>query len=141
MELIIFIVLFALGLIFWKLNESRHYKSIKQREETYKNIFVINDTDARSFNLTQGELLYGSTAVSVDYFKKIVAGFINFFGGRITVYERVLDRARREATLRLKQQAAEKGYNCIVNLKIDTSSINGKKQDAPACADLRLQLE
>lgn len=136
MELIIFITLVILGLVFWKINESRHYKSIVEREEKYKHIFVMNDTDARNFSLTGGELIYGSTAVSIDYFKKIVAGFINFFWGKITVYERILDRARREATLRVKEQAVAKGYNCIVNLKVDTSTINGKNPNSTACAEV-----
>jgi len=44
-------------------------------------------------------------------------------------YESLVDRARREAILKVKQKAEEAGYNCIVNLRIETSSIskNAKK--------------
>lgn len=39
-------------------------------------------------------------------------------------YESLVDRARREAVLKVKQKAEESGYNCIVNLRIETSSIS-----------------
>jgi uncharacterized protein YbjQ (UPF0145 family) len=136
MEIIIFLILFVLWLVFWKINEKRHYKSIIEREEQYKNILVVTDRDTKSFNVSGSELLTWNVAVSIDYFKMVVAGFINFFWGRITVYEKVLDRARREATLRLKEEASKKGYNCIVNLRLDTSTINWKKANSTSCAEV-----
>ncbi len=50
-----------------------------------------------------------------------MAGLINFFGGNITVYESLVDRARREALLRMKESA--KDASEIINIKIETSSI------------------
>jgi len=59
-----------------------------------------------------------------------MASFVNIFGGRIKAYESLVDRARREAVLKVKQKAYENNYNAIVNLRIETSSItkNAKKR-------------
>ena len=52
------------------------------------------------------------------------AGLRNFFGGRVSAYETLVDRARREATLRMKQQADAWGADTICNVRIETSSIS-----------------
>ena len=60
--------------------------------------------------------------VSVDYFKQILAGLRNLFGGTIQSYETLLDRARREAVLRMKERCPKADQ--ILNLRIETSSIS-----------------
>ena len=71
--------------------------------------------------ITQVLLVQGSAVVSVDYFKRMVAALRNFFGGNIRAYETLVDRARREAILRLKQSCPDATQ--IINLRIETSSI------------------
>jgi len=52
----------------------------------------------------------------------------NFFGGRVSSYETLVERARREATLRMKQEAAEFGAQVVFNLKLETASVSqGRK--------------
>ena len=62
--------------------------------------------------------------MSVDYFKRFIAGLRNLIGGRVTSYESLLDRARREAILRMKQEAKDLGANLIFNVKFETASIS-----------------
>ena len=59
--------------------------------------------------------------VSVDYFKRILAKFRNFFGGNVQSYETLIDRARREAVLRMKESCQD--ADMIINLRLETSSI------------------
>ena len=63
----------------------------------------------------------GSVVVSIDYFKRFVAALRNIVGGSVGSYETLVDRARREAVLRLKESA--KGANIVVNVRVETSSI------------------
>jgi hypothetical protein len=79
MEILTFIALIAIGLIFGKINEARHYKSIIAREEKYKNVFILNDRDSKLLPISDAGFICETTVVSIDFFKKIVAGFINFF--------------------------------------------------------------
>ncbi len=126
MEFLIFIIILLLGLYFWKRAERKHYTSIHQREETYKNIIVLSDTDLKQAKNNQSEwiLIAEGTVVSIDAFKKLMAGFVNIFGGRMKSYESLVDRARREAILKVKQRAEESGCNVIANLRLETSSIS-----------------
>ena len=62
--------------------------------------------------------------ISVDYFKHISAALRNLIGGRVIAYEALMDRARREAILRMKTDAKEKGASQIFNVKLETSSIS-----------------
>lgn len=126
MELIIFLVITALWLFFGKHIEKKHYASIVEREETYKNIVVLSDKDLQGIKNVEGDgvMMSEGTVVSIDAFKKLMAAFVNLFGGRMKAYESLVDRARREAVLKLKQSAHEAGNNCIANLRIETSSIS-----------------
>jgi uncharacterized protein YbjQ (UPF0145 family) len=72
--------------------------------------------------ISHAELVHGHVVISVDYFKQILAGLRNLFGGTIQAYETLLDRARREAVLRLKESCPT--ANEILNLRIETSSIS-----------------
>jgi uncharacterized protein YbjQ (UPF0145 family) len=69
-------------------------------------------------------MVAGSTVVSVDYFKRFLAHLRNFFGGRVRAYESLLDRARREALLRMKTEANERGFDAVINVRIETANIS-----------------
>ena len=71
--------------------------------------------------VTEVRLVQGGVVISVDYFKRIVTSLRNFFGGNIRGYETLVDRARREAILRLKESCPDATQ--IVNLRLETSSI------------------
>ena len=55
--------------------------------------------------------------------KRLLAILRNFFGGRVKAYEPLVDSARREAILRMKEEAKTKGAHMIVNLRLETSTI------------------
>jgi len=73
---------------------------------------------------TGGELVQGNVVVSADYFKTFVAGLRKLVGGRLRSYETLLDRGRREAVLRMKQEAQGLGANHIFNVRFETASIS-----------------
>ena len=70
-------------------------------------------------------LVNGSMVVSVDYFKRILAMLRIFFGGNVQSYETLIDRARREAVLRMKESCP--GADQVINLRLETSSITKGK--------------
>jgi len=59
--------------------------------------------------------------VSSDYFRSLLAGLRNLIGGSVRSFETLLDRGRREAVLRMKEQFPE--ADVIVNVRIETSTI------------------
>ena len=129
MELLInlgFVVLLGLiGLVAGSAIERRHYRSIREREQALKHVLLFNEK--RPPLTVSGQPFYivqGSVVVSSDYFKNLAAGLRSIFGGRLTSYETLLDRARREAVLRMKQQAHERGAHMVVNVLFETSTLN-----------------
>jgi uncharacterized protein YbjQ (UPF0145 family) len=68
--------------------------------------------------------------VSSDYFKSFVAGFRNLVGGRFRGYESLLERARREALLRLKLQAREAGASLVIGVRFHSTRIAGSATPA-----------
>jgi uncharacterized protein YbjQ (UPF0145 family) len=122
-DILFFVLTIMIGYISGTLIEKRHFKSLQKREKEMLYLPTIAvkkplEEDA----IIRSELVNGSVVISIDFFKKFVAGLINFFGGNITVYETLIDRARREALLRMKEDA--KDASEIINIKIETSSIS-----------------
>jgi uncharacterized protein YbjQ (UPF0145 family) len=76
--------------------------------------------------LTTGEtfLVTGSVVVASDYFKNFVGSLRNFFGGRMSFHETLLDRARREAVTRMREKAQQLGAQQVVDVHIETSFID-----------------
>jgi uncharacterized protein YbjQ (UPF0145 family) len=65
--------------------------------------------------------------IAEDYFKRIAAGLRGLVGGRITVYESLLDRGRREAIVRMKQEARQLGATMILNVRLETASLSEER--------------
>lgn len=128
-DLIIFLILLFLGFVFGYLAEKRHYSSIKRREEETADISLLTlKTMHEMPNTPSVCYVAGTVVISIDFFKKIAAMLKNLFGGRINSYESLLDRARREAILRMKSDAQMMGAKFVYNVRIETSSISkGRK--------------
>ncbi len=135
-NLIILAVLISCGYFFGKHNEKKHYRSIKEREN---NLLALPLTSSKyplddKETVKQAYLVQGCVVISIDYFKRIVAGLRNFFGGNIQSYETLLDRARREAVLRLKESCSDADE--IINLRIETSSISKGGDNRIGCVEV-----
>ena len=123
-DLILFLVLLSLGYAVGQYAERRHYRSIIEREDRLNALPAIASRYPPTEPSYEQALVLGSTVVSVDYFKRFLAALRNLFGGRVTAYESLLDRARRESLLRMKQQAADLGAAMVFNVKYETASIS-----------------
>jgi uncharacterized protein YbjQ (UPF0145 family) len=123
-DLIIFLVLLSLGYGVGQYAERRHYRSIIEREGRFNALPAIASRYPPIEPHYEQALVIGSTVISVDYFKRFLAALRNLFGGRVTSYESLLDRARRESLLRMKEQAATLGAAMVFNVKYETASIS-----------------
>ncbi len=132
-DIILFLLLLAVGYTCGSLAERRHYASINQRENQQLQFQAMTvEPCLKPGQVKESFLVQGSAVISIDYFKRLLAILRNIFGGRVKAYESLIDRARREATLRLKEQALAQGADMVVNLRLETSTIgnsaNRKKQ-------------
>lgn len=116
------LILLVFALLVGSILERRHFASIRQREQVTQGLPVVpTDWLDPERSVAETRLVTAGVVVSLDYFKRFLASFRNLVGGRVQSYESLLDRARREAILRLKEQVPD--ADIIVNLRIDTSNI------------------
>lgn len=129
MDFIIFLILMMLGYGFGTWAERRHYKSIEKREAQFQKLptIALKKPLPQPGRVVRAQLASGNVVISVDYFKRFLAALRNIFGGRVSSYETLVDRARREATLRMKESCP--GATQIINVRLETASIskNSKK--------------
>lgn len=118
----------ALGYIFGRAAEARHYRSIIAREKEQLQLPSTSlKTLLRGGPVARSELVTGSVVISIDYFKKAASALRALVGGPLKSYETLLDRAKREAILRLKESCP--GADEIINLRLETLPLGGSQRN------------
>ncbi len=126
LQLVIPVVLLAVGFFAGRLLERNHFASIRKREREHQNIIALTTRFAPEGVVVQSaQLVSGSVVVSSDYFKSFVAGFRTLVGGRFKGFESLLERARREALLRLKDEAKAQGSTLVLGVRFHTTKVAG----------------
>jgi len=128
-DIIIFLVLLALGYGFGRRAEKKHFASIIEREKQLQPLLTFSERlPPAGVGQVDSQLVGGNVVISIDYFKRVVAGLRTLVGGRVTSFESLVERARREALLRMKEEADALGAKMIVNVKLETASISKGEQ-------------
>jgi len=124
-DIIVFVILLALGYGFGRWAEKKHFASIIEREELLRGLITFSGRiPPQGLGPVEAVLVGGNVVISIDYFKRISAALRSLIGGRVMAYESLLERARREAILRMKQQAFDSGASHVINVKLETASIS-----------------
>ena len=119
--------------------ESNHYKSIREREAATKDMVAINfPRFPFDVEIERAGMVMGSVVVSHDHFKRFLAQLRIIVGGRIKSYEPLLDRARREAVLRMKEQALARGHHTVVNIRLETSRLANSRRGGKGTAGVEM---
>jgi len=117
------LILIAVGFFTGRHNEKKHLADLERREAGLRHITLVAVKHPPP-TFAADRLVCGSVVLTSDSFRNLVALLHNLIGGRIGVYETLLERARREALLRLKEKAAALGADTVCNVKIDTVTIS-----------------
>lgn len=122
------LVMLILGFTLGSRNESAHFRSLAEREQAYSGIMVSDlKRIPAGWQVTGSTLVVGEVVIATDYFKVFASSLRNLFGGRIASYEKLVERARREAICRMLEQAQQAGANVVWNVRIETATITGKQ--------------
>jgi uncharacterized protein YbjQ (UPF0145 family) len=126
-NLIFFVGLVLLGFFAGTHAERKHLRSIEAREHAFRDMPV---TDLKTFpagvqTSPTPKLIVGEVSIASDYLKTLLASLRNLIGGEVASFESLLQRARREAVLRLMEQARAEGYDAIANLRMESADIGG----------------
>ena len=134
-NILIPLVLIILGWWFGTMAEKKHYRSIRRRERKWLEVPASN---VRQFSpkgeIQKVHLATGSVVVAVDQFKRLLAGLRNLFGGEVSAFSSLLDRARREALLRMKEQHPDADE--FINCRMETSTITGSSSGSQGTVEV-----
>ncbi len=131
-QFVVVLVFLSVGLFFGRATERRHYRELAIHEAELRHILVFAERrPPANESFTNARLVVGSVVIAEDYFKRFAAGLRSFFGGRLTVYESLMDRGRREAIVRMKRAALDHGGNVVFNVRFETSSLTEDNSRSP----------
>ena len=112
--------------------ELHHFKKLEQREQQLSGIIVTNlKSVPPQYHQAQPILVMGSAVIATDYFKVFMAGLRNLFGGEMKSYVTLMERARREAMVRMLEQAAGQGASAVWNVRYETTTTQGQQKKKP----------
>ena len=120
-QIVIFAILFSVGFGFGRFNERKHLQYLDEQEQRLAYIRVNNSRFNES--TFPGHMISSNVVISHDYFKYAIANVQNMLGGRLTSYESVVERARREAIVRLKLEAEKIGADQIMGIRLSTTEL------------------
>jgi uncharacterized protein YbjQ (UPF0145 family) len=128
MELLIqtvpFVVFLILGFCIGGFVERRHLQRLDAREAELGDI-LLHDLKTIPPNCPRepGSLVVGEVVIASDYFKTFAAKLRNLIGGEVRTFQTLLSRGRREAIVRMVEQARALGANQVVNVRLSTASV------------------
>lgn len=120
-----FVFVLTLGLVAGTVSEQRHFADIRVREARMRLLPAITlSKPPADWSVDGSGLVAGSVVVSLDYFKRFSSSLKTLVGGRIRAFEPLMERGRREAILRMKEDARTAGYDAVINVRLETSRIS-----------------
>lgn len=69
------------------------------------------------------QVLMTNVVMSPSWIQSLVGGILSLFGGEINVFTKVVDWSRREAQQRLREEAAANGYDEVINIRLETTTL------------------
>ncbi len=125
--LLISVVVILVGLCAGKATEKKHLASLAQREADLADIRL--DSFKQPLTLSAEPhtptLVCGDAVIASDAFKSWASGLRNLFGGEAKNFGLLYQRSRREATLRMLEEARRQGFDAVCNLRYDSVDIGG----------------
>ena len=142
MELLVYAITPAMLLGAWisgTLLERRHLKNLLLLESGSRDVLALTIEDLPpGWRVESCDLVIGNVVISQDYFKRVAASIKGIFGGNIGVFEPLLERARREALLRMKAAARARGHDTVINVRIETSPLANSRRDGKGTAGVEI---
>ena len=122
-----------------RMIERRHFDELLRLESGSRDVLSLTIEEVPvGWNVVSSDLVMGNVVISQDYFKRFAAALRGIVGGNIAVYEPLLERARREALVRLKEDARARGHDTIINVRIETAPLARSRGDGKGTAGVEI---
>lgn len=128
MDVIISIIwqLIALPIAFLigRFTERSHLRSLDEREQQARDVIVNNLKHVPNPDSVQGSrMVVGHVVIATDYWKSFATKIRNIIGGEMKAAQTLMTRGRREALMRLVEEARLMGAAEVCNIRYEFSNI------------------
>ena len=107
-----------------RFTERRHLRNLDQREQLIKDVTVNNLKHVRDpVSVMGGRMVTGQVVIATDYWKSFATKIRNIIGGEMKSAQMLMIRGRREALLRLIENARLMGAVEVCNVRYQFSNI------------------
>ena len=124
------LLLLVFGFFIGRIISKRHLGRIEQAEQDLEHIKLwTTGTFPESLAMIpagENTLVNGNVTLSLDVFRQLINTFSNIFGRNLKSSERLCDRGRREAIIRMKRKAQSFGADQILHVRFAGYSVLGK---------------
>ncbi|WP_205712165.1 YbjQ family protein [Euzebya rosea] len=119
------IALLVIGGLVGQQRERAHLADLTEREQRTAHVPVTDLSRPPVGTTVQSGAMFvtGSVVIATDYYKRLAASLRSLVGGEVRALSPVLDRGRREARLRMVEEAIAAGASMVVNVRFETSTI------------------
>lgn len=131
-ELIFFalpIVVLLVGALAGSVIERRHLASLARREELPGPIVTDLGAPPTGVVISDARLVSGEAVLGADRGKEFVSTLRNLVGGEVVSLQKLLTRARREARLRMVDEARAVEADFVLNVRFEMCEVGGKAAD------------
>ena len=105
-------------------NNIEEKKSVEQAFAKSSDVLSTLSKPLSGKEVKEYRLLMTNVVMSPSWIQILVGGILSLFGGEINVFTKVVDWSRREAQQRLREQAAASGYDEVINVRMETTTLS-----------------
>jgi uncharacterized protein YbjQ (UPF0145 family) len=120
------LVLLVGGYLVGQSRERAHFRELADRERVLSHLIVhdLDDLDERS-DVRAAVIVFGEAVIASDYYKSFASSLRGIVGGEVRSLGTMLARARRQALVRMLEDAEARGAHSVINVRLETSDIGG----------------
>ena len=127
--LVLPIVVLLVGALAGSVIERRHLASLTRREELPTPILTDLGWPPAGVVVTDARLVSGEAVLGADQGTEFLSTLRNRVGGEVVSLQKLLTRARREARLRMVDEARAVGADFVLNVRFEMCEVGGKAAD------------
>jgi uncharacterized protein YbjQ (UPF0145 family) len=139
MEILLTLGAVLLGWLVGGAIERGHLRSLRLREIRWRRIPVLTVREPpEAWKVLGCDLVSGSVVVSIDPWKALLAWLRGLVGGRLRSIESLLERARREAVLRMLETASAAGFHAVIGVRLEGAELGAEQGGSRGAVGIEL---
>jgi uncharacterized protein YbjQ (UPF0145 family) len=120
------LLLVVAGYLVGRSRERAHFDELHAREQALQHLVVhdLDDLEGRD-DVAAAVIVFGESVVASDYYKTFASSLRGIVGGEVKSLVTMLTRARRQAIVRMLEEAQARGAHSVINVRLETTDVGG----------------